>query len=220
MTTEELVELMEERALGYRFLARAFRTAPDAALVDAVLQTASASRAADDPLAPFYAEAVGADGESLRIDLAADYNQLFLGMSAHPVAPYESVYTSEEGLMMQDARDDMLRVYRQWGLHVPDDFDLPEDHIALELELMACLADRTRAALEADRGTASETDANAALPVGELIAAQRTFLDEHLSWIAAFCDDVEARAHTAFYYGIAGLTRQQIEADRETLRSI
>ena len=181
----------------------------------------SASEAnADGPLAPFYSETDGADREQLRIDLAADYNQLFLGMSAHPVAPYESVYTSEEGLMMQDARDNVLHTYQQWGLRVPDEFDLPEDHITLEFDLMACLADRTRATLEADEDAASRTEEGDVCSASELIAAQRAFLDEHLSWVPAFCGDVEKHARTAFYYGIAGLTRQQLEADRETLRSI
>ena len=198
MNTPELSALMEERALGYRFLARAFRAAPDAAFVGAVLSAADAN--AEGPLAPFYAEAAEADGETLRIDLAADYNQLFLGMSAHPVAPYESVYTSEEGLLMQKARDEALRVY--------ESFDLPEDHIALELELMACLADRTRAAAEAGED-----------PTG-LIAAQRAFLSEHLGWAAALCDDVEKRARTAFYYGIAGLTREHLAADEAVLGSL
>lgn len=218
MTTEELVELMEERALGYRFLARAFRAAPDAALTAAVLQSAAGS-AADGPLAPFFAEADGADQEALRIDLAADYNQLFLGMSAHPVAPYESVYTSEEGLMMQDARDEVLRAYRQWGLRVPDDFDLPEDHIALELEFMACLADRTREALEAGKDAEGDSGESTS-SVRELISAQRAFLNTHLSWALSFCDDIEAHARTAFYYGIAGLTRQQLKADEDILKRL
>lgn len=218
MTTEELMELMEERALGYRFLARAFRTAPDPTFIEAVMSASEAN--ADGPLAPFYSETDDADREQLRIDLAADYNQLFLGMSAHPAAPYESVYTSEEGLMMQDARDNVLHTYQQWGLRVPDEFDLPEDHITLEFDLMACLADRTRTTLEADEDAASRTEEGDVCSASELIAAQRAFLDEHLSWVPAFCGDVEKHARTAFYYGIAGLTRQQLEADRETLRSI
>lgn len=211
MTNQEMMDLMEERALGYRFLARAFRAAPDAALVQAVLQTADAAGIEGDPLAPFYAEADGADVEALRTDLAADYNQLFLGMSAHPVAPYESVYTSDERLLMQEARDKMLALYRQWGLRVPDSFDLPEDHIALELELMAYLADRTREALGTEDGNPQ---------VDELIAAQRALLDDHLSWAPALCDDIEKRARTAFYYGIAGLTRQHIGADRDVLAAL
>lgn len=208
MTNQELIDLMNDRALGYRFLARTFRTAPDAALVEAILQTAEAAGAEDDPLAAFYAEAADADPEALRRDLAADYNQLFLGMSPHPVAPYESVYTSDEGLLMQDARDEMLAAYRQWGLRVPESFDLPEDHVALELELMACLAERTREAAEADEATA------------ELVAAQRSFLDAHLAWVPALCDDITKRARTAFYYGLAGLTRQQLAADAEILAAL
>lgn len=180
------------------------------------------SVADDDPLAPFYAEAADADAETLRIDLAADYNQLFLGMSAHPVAPYESVYTSDEGLMMQEARDNVLRAYQQWGLRVPDSFDLPEDHIALELEFMACLADRAREALGASSGEHEPDDSAQkaeALPTSSLRPSARSWTS-HLSWVPAFCRDVEKRARTAFYYGIASLTRQQLEADGAMLKEL
>ncbi len=206
MNTEELSALMEQRSLGYRFLARAYRTAPDAAFIDSMLETAETL--AEGPLSPFFEEAAGADREQLRIDLCADYNQLFLGMSPHPVAPYESVYTSEEGLMMQDARDAMVRVYETWGLRVPASFDLPEDHVALELELMACLAERTAAAAAAGEDTTA------------LVDAQRTYLNDHLAWVSQLCDDVEQRARTAFYYGIAGLARDYVAADREALSEL
>ena len=212
MTTTDLTELaavMEQRAFAYRFLSRAFIAAPDAALLDALLDGVSADEA-EDALAEFYAEARDGDREQLRTDIAADYNQLFLGMSAHPVAPYESVYTSEEGLLMQEARDEALAAYRTWGLAVPDSFDLPEDHVALELELMALLADRTAEAARA--GNADEA--------AELVAAQRAFADEHLAWVAPLADDVQKHARTAFYYGVAALARDTIAADRELLAEL
>ncbi|MFR1166691.1 MAG: molecular chaperone TorD family protein [Adlercreutzia equolifaciens] len=77
--------------------------------------------------------------------------------------------------MMQDARDNVLHTYQQWGLRVPDEFDLPEDHITLEFDLMACLADRTQATLEADEDAASRTEEGDVCSASELIAAQRAF---------------------------------------------
>lgn len=208
-----LIELMGERALAYRFLSRAYRTAPDAAFV-AALRAASADRPADDPLAPFFAELASADAsddEALRIDLAADYNRLFLGMGPHPVPPYESVYTSPEHLLMQDARDEVLAAYRAQGLDAPDDFNLPEDHLALECAFAAELAARTAAACE--RGDREAAD--------ELVASQRAFVEEHLAaWVPAFCDDAEERARTSFYRGLAALTREQVEADRAVLAEL
>lgn len=208
-----LIELMGDRALAYRFLSRAFRTAPDAAFV-AALRDAAANRPADDPLAPFFAELASADAsgdEALRIDLAADYNRLFLGMGPHPAPPYESVYTSPEGLLMQDARDEVLAAYRDQGLDAPDNFNLPEDHLALECAFVAELAARTAAACE--RGDREAVE--------ELIAFQRAFVEEHLAaWIPAFCSDVEERARTSFYRGLATLTFEQVNADRAVLAEL
>ena len=210
METSALIELMGDRALAYRFLSRAFRTAPDAAFI-AALRTAADDRPDGDPLAPFFAELDSTDDEQLRIDLAADYNRMFLGMGPHPVAPYESVYTSPEGLLMQDARDEVLAAYRAQGLDAPDDFNLPEDHLALECSFVAELAERTAAACERE-----DRDAAA-----QLVASQRAFVEEHLAaWVPAFCDDVESQARESFYRGLAALAREQIEADRAVLAEL
>ncbi|OUO88929.1 hypothetical protein B5F40_12025 [Gordonibacter sp. An230] len=213
MQTSDIIELMGERALAYRFLSRAFRTAPDAAFI-AALREAAKDRPADDPLAEFFAELDSRDAaedEALRIDLAAEYNRLFLGMGPHPVAPYESVYTSPEHLLMQEARDEVLTAYRSQGLDAPDDFDLPEDHLALECAFVAELADRTAEACAKGDGEA----------VGELVAFERAFVENHVaSWVPAFCDDVEAHARTSFYRGLAALAREQVEADREVLAGL
>ena len=213
MKSCDFTELMGERALAYRFLSRAYRTAPDAAFV-AALRAAGEARPADDALAPFFAELAdrdAADDETLRIDLAADYNRLFLGMGPHPVPPYESVYTSPEGLLMQDARDEVLAAYRAQGLDAPDDFGLPEDHLALECAFVGELAERAaRASEQGDEAAAAE-----------LAAFQRAFVNDHLgAWVPAFCDDVEGGARTSFYRGLAALTRQQVEADREVLAAL
>lgn len=63
--------------------------------------------------------------------------------------PFESVHTSPKRLMMQEARDEVLAVYRSEGLDKLPSWKESEDHIALELEFMAVLGDRIVAAAEA-----------------------------------------------------------------------
>ena len=46
------------------------------------------------------------------------FDRVFFGMGPRPAQkafPYESVYTSEGGLMMQDAYSEVLRLYRAAG---------------------------------------------------------------------------------------------------------
>lgn len=207
--TPEIVEVMQERAFAFRFLARAYQTAPDLAFIDSILSVAQ-SDDSDSLLASFYQEAINADKEQLRIDLAADYNRLFLGMSANPVSPYESVYTSEERMLMQESRDDMVRIYNEMRVKKPDTFNLPEDHISLELELVAILAERIVEALSAND---IET-ANA------LVATTQDFESNHLAWITEFCDNVTKQATTSFYQALADMTKETIEADKELLTEL
>jgi len=82
------------------------------------------------------------DLKEVEQDLAVEYAGLFLNMRLVSVAPFESVYTSPEHLLMQEARDEVLSEYRREGLDKVKDFKEPEDHIALELGFMAYLCQR------------------------------------------------------------------------------
>ena len=67
-----------------------------------------------------------------RQELAVDYARVFLcaGMYEQMTAPpYESVYTSEEHLLMQDARDAVLAFYRGEELDLPSDNKIGRAHV-------------------------------------------------------------------------------------------
>ena len=74
-----------------------------------------------------------ADGTVLT-ELAVDYVRAFIGSGNDGFSaayPYESVYTSPKRLMMQDARDEVLVLYRAFGLDKQESWKEGEDHIAL-----------------------------------------------------------------------------------------
>ncbi|MEG2023994.1 MAG: molecular chaperone TorD family protein [Gordonibacter sp.] len=211
MDTNDLTALMNDRSLAYRFLARAYRTAPDLTFIEALRQGGADERPADDPLEAFFNELAAASAEQMRIDVAADYNRLFLGMGPHPIAPYESVFSSAEGLLMQEARDEVVAVYHSEGFAVEDAFNLPEDHLSLELEFMALMAERTALSLEAESPDEAE----------RCLSVQRAFLEDHLGcWVPAFCDAVSEQARTTFFRGLARMTNEQVEADRTLIASL
>ncbi|WP_242369060.1 TorD/DmsD family molecular chaperone [Adlercreutzia muris] len=208
MTDNEMRELMEERAAIYEFLSIAFGEE----LPLAFLRELSAGPVAlEGPLGSFAASLGDADEaalEAVRTNLAAEYARLFLGMSRHPVAPYESVYTSPAGLLMQEARDEVLAVYRAEGFAVDGEAHLPEDHAAFEFGFMAGLARKTVAALACGEG--GEAD--------RLLDVQGSFVADHLSrWIPSLADDVEARATMDFYRGLAELARSFTACEAEAL---
>lgn len=89
--------------------------------------------------------------ENTALELAIDYVQTFIGNGVNSFAaayPFESVYTSEKRLMMQEARDQVLTLYREHGLEKQESWHDGEDHIALEMEFMQVLANRAADALE------------------------------------------------------------------------
>lgn len=146
-----------------------------------------------------------------RQELAVDYARVFLcaGMYEQLMAPpYESVYTSEEHLLMQDARDSVVACYLAEELGLSADNTTPEDHLSFEFQFMAKLVEREQAALEA-RDEARHA---------ELCARQRAFFDEHLAnWVPRLCADVRAHARTSFYRGIADITEGFLELEDQMI---
>lgn len=203
---DENIALARDRMLTYQLLSSLYLQEASTDLLALMSQSASLQ---DGKLGEYISGLSAASLEEARVDAAADFAALFLGMSANPVAPYESVYTSEEHLLMQDARDEVLAVYRQEGLGYAGADNLPEDHIGTEFEFMAKLCQKEVAALEA--GDTPE--------VQRLRDIQRAFITEHLAvWVPGFCDDVEARARTLLYGGLAQITRQLVASEAEWAR--
>lgn len=144
-----------------------------------------------------------------RQELAVDYTRAILAAGNYQdcmAIPYESVFTSEDGLLMQEARDDVYRLLCESRLAVRPELHAPEDHLGFELEFMAALADRQAQAL-------NEGDIPAAL---EQARIQKEIHASHLSnWMDDYCDALQSCARTGFYQGVAKLTRGFIHVERD-----
>ncbi len=142
-------------------------------------------------------------------DLAADYARVFLAAgigSAQAAFPFESVYTSPEKLVMQDAYEEVMRIYSRHGL-VTGKVDVYPDHIGLELEFMSWLNGKAQKAMEANDEAALERN----------LAEQAQFLQNHLqNWAPNFCQDVIKYSELPFYPSAAKMTSAFLRAE-ETL---
>jgi TorA maturation chaperone TorD len=146
--------------------------------------------------------------EEVRLELAAEYADLFLGIAGKPPHPSESVYSSKEQLVMGKARDEVLDFYRKAGLEKVKDFTEPEDHIALELSFMALLCQRTQDALEGN----NKKKAN------EYLRIQKDFIEKHPArWVPQLTKDVLEQAEVDFYKGVAMITDGFIEMEKRTI---
>ena len=145
-------------------------------------------------------------------DLAVEYAGVFLGAGAvdkyKSANPYGSVYTHPERLIMQDERDKVVAIYRKHGVDKKQGFDVPEDHISIELEFMAYLCS---AAKECGDQTKFR----------EYLEIQKEFITKHLlNWIPQFNQDILRLSKTDFYKGLAVLTLDLIKADLELIEEM
>ena len=216
-TTSQILEIIESRASTYNFLSLVYRQEMTLASIRGLVEQLSgpAEEVAESEghrmLQAFLAEVDGSDLEGVRTRLACEYAALFLNVSPNPVFPFESVYTSPERLLMQKARDEVLAEYRKEGLDRAVDFREPEDHIAIELEFMGYLCQKTAEALEGG-------DAEAALASLE---KQREFLDRHLLvWVPNFCLSLLAAARSDFYRAVARITEEHLAHEGETVTEL
>lgn len=125
-----------------------------------------------------------------------DYARVFLGagqVKKMAVSPYESVYTSPDRLLMQDARDDVFNLYREEHIAISDGYNMPEDHIAFLFQFAAHLLTKQADALDAGDAVRAEA----------YEAKATSFVSKHLAdWVTRFCDEAAPSAKTAFYQGL------------------
>jgi TorA maturation chaperone TorD len=163
-------------------------------------------------IAEYASSLKGADLEKTRVDLAVEYAGLILGMWRKPNLlrhPSESAY--REGQLMGERRDQVLAIYRRWGVDKTREFKEPEDHIALELQFMTQLSEKTSAALK--NGDLSE--------VKKCLEAQRDFLDEHLGiWVPKLCADILKLARSDFYKAIVKITQGYLNLDKQMIAEL
>lgn len=214
---DELIKLIEQRAATYSLLSRLFRVEIDQQLLDelhGMRFPASTGNADVDEGYLRLAKYLSNTWENSLTDLAVDYTRVFIGhgVDAYSAAyPFESVYTSEKRLLMQEARDEVLAIYRSAGLDKQDTWKEGEDHIALELEFEQIMATRTVEALR--KGDEDEAVA--------LLTTQKNFLEDHLAaWAPMMTSDMKRFAQTDLYRGLAYLTDGFLQTDQTFLDDV
>jgi anaerobic sulfite reductase subunit A len=142
--------------------------------------------------------------------LEVDYAGTFLGAGkAHggSAFPYESVYTSKKRLMMQDAYEEVGKIYEDKGMNSV----FPADHIGIELEFMSYLC----------KEGAEHLDSNDVKGYLKSIEEQEDFLKKHLlNWVPGFFSDVKKYSETIFYKRMVDFLEDFLKVDKDLLEKI
>lgn len=191
---------LDGQAAACTVLSRMLLNAPDQAALDA---TREADMLASWPLPPSEATSRGLAAWRRSAEISEDervvrrdHRRLFVGPGPLLAPPYESVHRSVDRLVFEAQTLQVRAVYARHGLAAPQLDRHPDDHIGLELDLLATLSLRAMDALDADD----------AATAAELEDAQRTFLAEHLlRWAPGLMLTIEQQADTDFYRGVGAL---------------
>jgi len=148
------------------------------------------------PLKQAVDAAAGLASEGKIEVLQTEYAGLLIGPAALPCPPWESIYTSPNRQMMQEAHDAVAALYAEAGLAVQQTSVLP-DHIGAELHFLSLLLERVEHGTEQEQKTA-------------LDLADR-LLDDHVNrWVGPFTQDLEQAAHATLYITLARVTRNMV----------
>lgn len=211
-----LSDLMASRAQTYGMLARLFRIEVDLPAIRELQSMRFPAATGNDLVNLGYRQLydyLKTAWEDSVTELAIDYVRCFIGHGVNGYSaayPYESVYTSERRLMMQEARAEVLATFRANNLK-RGHWNESEDHIAMELEFMQRMAIRTQEAL-------CKGDEQAAI---SFLQTQLEFANNHLmNWLPMLVTDMQQFARTSFYKGLGNLTLGYVQEDKQLLEEL
>jgi len=211
----EGVAELEARAALNSLLAQALNY-PDAKLVDS-LRKGRFSSALHESLAMLgdtplkgaiekckkeYLRKDSADKEEMLLELERDYTRMFFSSKPRLAYLFESVYS--EGKLLQESTFEVARLYRGAGLVLNEDFRLPPDHIAVELEFLSFLFFKEIEGLKNGNKEAVEY-------AREL---QDVIINKHLrSFALNVAERVAKHARTSFYRTVAQVLQRYFSQD-------
>jgi TorA maturation chaperone TorD len=213
----DIAQVLQARTSTYALLSRLFLKEVDQRLLDQLMELRLPANTGNEYLDKAYRllQAYLSEAwERTLSDLAKDYVRTFIGNSVDAFSaayPSESVHTTGLRLVMQGARDEVLAIYRAAGMDKAESWHEGEDHIAVELEFMKTISERSeQAANEGDEAT-----------LDDLLKTQLNFLQDHLlSWTPLLVDEMEKFAQTGFYQALGYWLLGFLETDEEFLRDV
>lgn len=129
--------------------------------------------------------------------LASEYAAIYLNGS-YGASPYESVWTSDDHVLCQDAMFEWRALHRASGVAGVDWRKRPDDHLVLQLLYIGHAASHARTAADWRQ--------------------LATVLDEHTGrWLPEFADRIASRGSVPFYAGLALLTDAWVSRLRNIL---
>ena len=115
--------------------------------------------AAASQLHDVLARAASEEGAAVKTALRRDYAYLFYMVGSSGTSPFESVYRTDDRTMFGPTTLEVREAYRAWGVQVPGQGSVPDDHLGFELLFLAHVLGEAERAMA---GEDEDADASAA----------------------------------------------------------
>ena len=137
--------------------------------------------------------------------------RLFVGPQKLIAPPWESVYRSHQGLLFQESTLTIREIYRKQGFQAEGYPRVADDSLALELDFMGRMAEKSLAAL------ANAQDAELA----ETLAVQESFVRVHLLfWVPKMMERMSSSEFRLFYPQMTKVLLSFLELDLELVQDM
>ena len=147
VVTEDMIAALKGRAAFYDLLAAIYFRPLTAEQIDNIAEMDWSEYADVNEL---FADGVNditrylrKRNSGTRQALAVDFTSAFAGTSSWKgryAVPYESVHTSEEGLMFQDAYHEVFQLYKANHVAKAEGYDFPHDHLSFMCEFLVVVS--------------------------------------------------------------------------------
>ena len=158
---------------------------------------------------PFSAVAPAAASQ-LHDVLARDYAYLFYMVGSSGTSPFESVYRTDDRTMFGPTTLEVREAYRAWGVQVPGQGSVPDDHLGFELLFLAHVLGEAERAMAGEDEDADASAAASAEAQRALDAARALLADHVLVFAPVFLANVKTRAKEPAYRAVAELAAASI----------
>jgi len=140
-----------------------------------------------------------------------EYMRLFVGPQKLIAPPWESVYRSHQGLLFQESTLTIREIYRKQGFQAEGYPRVADDSLALELDFMGRMAEKSLAAL------VNGQDAELA----ETLAVQESFVRVHLLfWVPKMMERMSSSEFRLFYPQMTKILLAFMETDLELVQDM
>jgi len=134
--------------------------------------------------------------------LSLEFARLFIGPAHPPAVPFASFYLSETHSLMTEETMEVRKKYLDAGLALKNLYQMPDDHISIELDFLYFLTERV---LElSDKGKSTEAE--------KFLKLRQDFLMDHfVLWAPTFANRILESTSEDYFKGAASFLLETVK---------